>query len=182
MKLFYTFLSFLLLFNCATKHKIKEIEKIDSNTEYRINKDSISIYHSFNTKLEEIKKFDEFSSLLKSLNISYNGEERDSLKVSFSNTKDGIDLKIGGKGKINYSEKSNSSSLVNNQNIVKILDSIKVDQSSQSNQGSSKVATNTLRKNTEKDKIDFSIWIYIFAFFIVCVLIILNHFKRKYLK
>ncbi|GGE89526.1 hypothetical protein SAMN05443634_10493 [Chishuiella changwenlii] len=182
MKLFYTFLSFLLLFNCATKHKIKEIEKINANTEYIINKDSISTNYSFSTKIEEIKNFDEFSSLLKSLNISYNGELNDSLKVSFSNKKEGIDLKIGGKGKINYNEQSNSSSLVNNKNIVKTLDSIKVDQSSQSNQGSLKVATNTFRKNTEKYKVDFSIWIYIFAFFIVCVLIILNHFKRKYLK
>ena len=90
MKQLCTFLSVVfLLFACATKRKTKEVEKTEIKTENVINNDSVFQLKSKVSKIETNQTFNEFESVLKALNVQYDGEQGNDLKVILNRTDKG---------------------------------------------------------------------------------------------
>ena len=180
MKQLCIFLSVVfLLFACATKRKTKEVEKTGIKTENVINNDSVFQLKSKVSKIETNQTFNEFESVLKALNVQYDGEQGNDLKVVLNRTENGTELNVSGKGKANYNEQSEQTkSLTRNDEII-VFDTIIDARLTQNKQERGQQLVDIFKSDTEKSKVDTSFWLYITIGGIIGVAISLYIILRK---
>ena len=89
----------LLCTNCATKRKTKEVEKTEIKTENIVQNDSAFQLTSKVSRIAANQTFNEFESILKALNVQYDGEQGNDLKVVLNRTDKGTQLNVLGNGK-----------------------------------------------------------------------------------
>lgn len=161
MKQLCIFLSVVLLFfACATKRKTKEVEKTEIKTENILKNDSV-VQSVFKVdKLQSNQTFKEFESVLKALNVQYDGDQANELNVTLNHTENGTELNVKGKGKANYNEQSEQTKVLTRDDVAMILDSILDVRIMQYKIERSEKLVDSFQSDTEKDKTDISFWIY----------------------
>ncbi|WP_312148846.1 hypothetical protein [Empedobacter sp.] len=170
MKELCIFLSIVLLFfACATKRKTKVVEKTEVKTENILNNDSVFLLSEKVSKIETNQTLKEFESVLKALNVQYNGEQDNDLKVTLNRTENGTKLNVSGKGKANYNEQSEQTKSLTRDDVISINDSLRKVELQQNKQEQSEKLVDSFKSDTEKKKTDISFWIY---FIIGSVLIV----------
>lgn len=147
--------------SCAIKRKTKEVEKLEAKQEQFINNDSV-----FNHQLKVVKTdfnqtLNEFESVLKALNVQYDGEQGNDLKVSLNRTENGTELNVSGKGKANYNEQSENTYNLTKSEFLLIYDSLRKFELAQNKLQRDQLFLDHFKSNTEKEKSDVSIWIYV---------------------
>ena len=186
MKQLCIFLSVVfLLFACATKQKTKEVEKLEVKTENVVQNDSVFHLSSKVSKIETNQTFNEFEKVLKALDIQYDGEQGNELNVTLNHTEKGTELNVKGKGKANYNENTEKTKSLTRNNMISINDSLRKSEIKQNKMERSQKLVDSFKSNTEKEKSDVSIWIYVIIGCVLCLVIFLgfvmiqiNHIKK----
>ncbi|WP_312556734.1 hypothetical protein [Empedobacter brevis] len=129
-------------------------------TENVIKNDSVFQINSKVSKIETSQSFNEFESILKALNVEYNGEQGDDLKVVLNRTNKGTELNVSGKGKANYNENSEQTKSLTRNDVANIFDSIIDARVEQYKKERGQQLVYSFKAETEKEKSDVSIWIY----------------------
>lgn len=151
----------LLLLSCATKHKIKQTANIEQKTEHVLTNDSV-VQSAINVKNVEVQQFEsEFESILKALNIAYDGDQENDLKVVFNRTQNGTELNVSGKGKANYNEQSTQIKSLTRIEIAQVFDSIVEARFNQYKNERSQSVLDSFQSETDKKKTDTSFWVYV---------------------
>lgn len=152
----------LLLLSCATKHKIKQTANIEQKTEHVLTNDSV-VQSAINVKNVEVQQFEsEFESILKALNIAYDGDQENDLKVVFNRTQNGTELNVSGKGKANYNEQSTQQiKSLTRIEIAQVFDSIVEARFNQYKNERSQSVLDSFQSETDKKKTDTSFWVYV---------------------
>lgn len=162
MKQLCIFLSVVfLLFACATKRKTKEVEKLEVKTENVVKNDSVFQLKSKVSKIETSQSFNEFESILKALNVQYDGEQGNELNVTLNHTEKGTELNVKGKGKANYNEAAENTYNLTKSDILAIYDSLKKIELQQNKAERGQLLVDSFKSGTEKNKSDVSIWVYV---------------------
>ena len=161
MKQLCIFLSLFLVLSCATKRKTKEVEKSKIKTENVVQNDSVFQLKSKVSKIETNQTFNEFESVLKALNVQYNGEQGNDLKVVLNRTEKGTELNVSGKGKANYNENTEKTKSLTRNDIVNVFDSIIDARLQQNKQERAQQLVDSFKVDTEKNKSDISFWVYV---------------------
>ena len=136
------------LASCATKHKTKEVEKTEIKTENVLQNDSVFQLNSKKSKIETNQTFNEFEKVLKALNVQYDGDQDNELNVK-------------GKGKANYNEQSEKTYNLTKSEVLANYDSLRKFELKQNKQERAQQLVDSFKSDTEKEKSDVSIWIYI---------------------
>ena len=185
MKQLCIFLSLFLVLSCATKRKTKEVEKSKIKTENVVQNDSVFQLNSKVSKIETNQTFNEFESVLKALNVQYDGEQDNELKVVLNRTDKGTELNVSGKGKANYNEQSEKTYNLTKSDIFTIYDSLRKYELAQNKLQRDQLFLDHFKSDTEKEKSDVSIWVYVliggivcFVIFLVFITIQINHLKK----
>lgn len=182
MKQLCIFLSVVfLLFACATKRKTKEVEKVKNITENVIKNDSVFQLTSKVSKIETSQSFNEFESVLKALNVEYNGEQGNELNVTLNHTEKGTELNVKGKGKANYNEQSEKTYNLTKSDILAIYDSLKQAELKQNKVERGQKIVDTFKSNKANDTTGFQFGAYITGFGVLCLIIFLTWISRKFI-
>ncbi|MDM1550675.1 hypothetical protein [Empedobacter falsenii] len=171
----------LLLFACATKRKTKEVEKTEIKTENVINNDSVFQLKSKVSKLETNQTFNEFESVLKALNVQYDGEQGNDLKVILNRTENGTELNVSGKGKANYNEAAEQSKSLTRNEVASVFDSIIDARLEQSKQERGHQLVDSFKSDKENDTKGFQFGAYLTGFGVLCLIIFLTWISRKFI-
>lgn len=171
MKHLCIFLSLFLVLSCATKRKTKEVEKTEIKTENVINNDSVFQLKSKVSKIETNHNFNEFESVLKALNVQYDGEQGNELNVTLNRTENGTELNVSGKGKANYNEQSENTYNLTKSEFLLIYDSLRKFELAQNKLQRDQLFLDHFKSNTEKEKSDVSIWIYVLIGVVISLVI-----------
>lgn len=166
------------LTNCVTKKKIKAVEQINQNLEKSVVNDSIFKIQSAVSKIEANQTFNEFESIVKALNIQYDGDQDNTLKVTYNRHENGTELNVVGKGKANYNEQSQQKYSLTRDDILIIYDSLKKDETFQNNVKKSKLFVDNYKSDTKKQKFDFSVWIYVSIIFLFLITLVVYKLKK----
>lgn len=185
MKQLCIFLSLILALSCATKRKTKDVENLEIKTENIVKNDSAYQFQSKLSKLESNQSFNEFESILKVLNVQYDGEQGNELKVLYNRTEKGTELNVSGKGKATLNEQTEQTYSLTKQDVLSIYDSLKKFEIKQNKVERSERLVDSFKSDTEKQKSDVSIWIYVIIGCVLCLVICLgfvmiqiNHIKK----
>ncbi len=157
--------------NCATKHKTKEVEKTEIKTENVVQNDSVFQLQSKVSKIESNQTFNEFENILKALNVQYDGEQGNDLKVVLNRTEKGTELNVSGKGKANYNEQSEKTYNVTKSEFLLIYDSLRKYELTQNKLQQDQLFLDHFKSDTEKEKSDVSIWVYVVIGSVISLLI-----------
>ena len=157
--------------NCATKRKTKEIEKLEVKTENVVKNDSVFQLKSKVSKIETSQSFNEFESILKALNVQYDGDQGNELNVTLNHTEKGTELNVKGKGKANYNEAAEQSKSLTRNEVASVFDSIIDARLEQSKQERGQQLVDSFKSDTEKHKSDVSIWVYVLIGVIISLVI-----------
>lgn len=161
MKQLCIFLSVVLLFfACATKRKTKEVEKTEIKTENILKNDSVTQSIFKVDKLQSNLSFKEFESVLKALDIQYDGDQGNELNVTLNHTDKGTELNVKGKGKANYNEQSTQIKSLTRIEIAQVFDSIVEARFNQYKNERSQAVLDSFQSDTDKKKTDTSFWVY----------------------
>lgn len=159
--------------NCATKRKTKEVEKLEVKSDNEVKNDSVFQLKSTVSKIETNQTFNEFESVLKALNVQYDGEQGNDLKVVLNRTEKGTELNVSGKGKANYNEQSETTFNLTKSEFLLIYDSLRKFELAQNKIQRDQLLLDHFKSNTEKQKSDLSIWIYVVIGGVLCLVIFL---------
>lgn len=169
------------LASCATKRKTKEVEKTEIKTENVLQNDSVFQLNSKVSKIESNQTFNEFESVLKALNVQYNGEQDNDLKVVLNRTDKGTELNVSGKGKANYNEQSEKTYNLTKSDILAIYDSLKQAELKQNKVERGQKIVDTFKSNKANDTTGFQFGAYITGFGVLCLIIFLTWISRKFI-
>lgn len=178
MKPLYIFLSIFLLFGCATKRKTKEVSKLEIESANVAKNDSLFQLEIKSVKDEKTQQLNEFENILKTLNVQYDGEQDNQLKIIYKRTRDGIELNLSGKGKANYTDHLEQTKTFSANNVSTILDSVFNKSILQYKVSKEKHSSNNITSNTNKNKFDFSFWIYAIIAFVIFIFLKVKYFKK----
>ncbi|MDK7675119.1 hypothetical protein QP547_04750 [Weeksella virosa] len=121
------------------------------------------VQSAINVKNVEVQQFEsEFESILKALNIAYDGDQENDLKVVFNRTQNGTELNVSGKGKANYNEQSTQQiKSLTRIEIAQVFDSIVEARFNQYKNERSQSVLDSFQSETDKKKTDTSFWVYV---------------------
>lgn len=185
MKRFCIFLSLMVatlmsLASCATKRKTKEVEKLEVKTENVINNDSVFQLKSKVSKIETNQTFNEFESVLKALNVSYDGDQGNELNVTLNHTEKGTELNVKGKGKANYNEATEQTKSLTRNDVININDSLRKAELKQNKGESDQQLIDSFKNDKENDTTGFQFGAYLTGFGVLCLIIFLTWISRKF--
>lgn len=181
MKQLCIFLSLFLVLSCAIKRKTKEVDKLEAKTENVVKNDSVFQLKSKVSKIETNQTFNEFESILKALNVSYDGDQGNELNVTLNHTEKGTELNVKGKGKANYNEQSEKTYNLTKSDILAIYDSLKQAELKQNKVERGQKIVDTFKSNKANDTTGFQFGAYITGFGVLCLIIFLTWISRKFI-
>lgn len=130
----------------------------------------------------EIKtSLNEFESVFKALNVQYDGDQDNDLKVTSNRTETGAELHVIGKGKANYTENIAKESSMTRNDVALVLDSVVDARLNQNRKERAEAVIDSFKSDTDKKKTDTSFWGYTIIGSVlvvgVCVALVLNRLK-----
>ena len=186
MKLLCIFLSLFLVLSCATKRKTKEVEQMKIENDKSIKNDSSVNLQLQKSTYDYLQNYSKNESLLQKLGLTYSGKtNEDKGKVSLKQTKDGLELDIQGAIAMALEKEQAKSENTSVQKVISLVDSIYSVKLQQDLKQREQRLIDSFKSNTEKEKTDVSIWIYVvvggvlcFIVFLGFVMIQINHIKK----
>ena len=174
MKQLCIFLSVVfLLFACATKRKTKDVEQLKVEAKTEVRNDSVLKIVSKTSKLEANQTFNEFESVLKALNVQYDGEQGNDLKVVLNRTEKGTELNVSGKGKANYNEATEQTKSLTRDDVITINDSMRKAELKQNKVERDQKIVDSFKSNKVNDTTGIQLGAYLTGFGILCFIILL---------
>lgn len=162
-----------LPFGCATKRKTKEVERVKVVTENQVKNDSaVSATFKINRNQSDLT-INSFESVLKALNVQYDGEQGNDLKVVLNHTQNGTELNVSGKGKANYNQATESTQYLSRRDVTMIFDSIIDARVNQMKSERSEMLVDTLKKESEKETTGLQFGAYVGIVLVVCFVVLL---------
>ena len=185
MKLLCIFLSLFLVLSCATKRKTKEVEQVKIENDKSIKNDSSVNLQLQKSTYDFLQNYSKNETLLQKLGLTYAGKtNEDKGKVSLKQTKDGLELDIQGAIAMALDQAQQKNENLTQAEMIKLMDSIYTTKIQQDLLQREQRLIDSFKSNTEKEKNDVSIWIYVVIGGILCLVICLgfvmiqiNHIK-----
>ena len=172
--------------NCATKRKTKDIEQVKVESEKSIVNDSSVNLQLQKSTYDYLQNYSKNESLLQKLGLMYSGKtNEDKGKVSLKQTKDGLELDIQGAIAMALEKEQTKDENISVQKVISLVDSIYSARLQQDLVQREQRLLDSFKSDTEKEKSDVSIWIYVliggiacFVIFLVFITIQINHIKK----
>lgn len=174
MKQLCIFLSLFLVLSCATKRKTKEVEQVKIENDKSIKNDS-----SVNLQLQKstyayLQNYSSNETLLQKLGLTYAGKTNDDKgKVSLKQTADGLELDIQGAIAMALDQAQQKDENLTQSEMIKLMDSIYTVKIKQDLVQREQRLLDSFKSDTEKEKSDVSIWIYVLIGGFICIVIFL---------
>ena len=184
MKQLCIFLSVVfLLFACATKRKTKEVEQVKVESEKSIVNDSSVNLQLQKSSYDYVQNYSKNESLIQKLGLSYAGTNADS-KGSFTvrETKDGYSVDIEGMMQMALDQVKDKNENITKEELLKAFDSIYNVRLQQDLAQREQRLIDSFKSNSEKEKSDVSIWVYVLIGGVLSLIIFLawlNHQINK---
>lgn len=186
MKQLCIFLSLLLVLSCATKRKTKDVEQVKIENDKSIKNDSSVNLQLQKSTYDYLQNYSKNESLLQKLGLTYSGKtNEDKGKVSLKQTKDGLELDIQGAIAMALEKEQSKNENISVQKVISLVDSVYNVRLQQDLLQREQRLIDSFKSNTEKEKNDVSIWIYVVVGGILCLVICLgfvmiqiNHIKK----
>ncbi|MGV1019284.1 hypothetical protein ACTS9V_06530 [Empedobacter falsenii] len=186
MKQLCIFLSLFLVLSCATKRKTKEVEQVKIENDKSIKNDSSVNLQLQKSTYDYLQNYSKNETLLQKLGLTYAGKtNEDKGKVSLKQTKDGLELDIQGAIAMALEKEQTKDENISVQKVISLVDSIYSARLQQDLVQREQRLIDYFKSNTEKEKSDVSIWIYVliggiacFVIFLVFITIQINHIKK----
>ena len=188
MKQLCIFLSLLLgtlmsLTNCATKRKTKDVEQVKVESEKSIVNDSSVNLQLQKSTYDYLQNYSKNETLLQKLGLTYAGKtNEDKGKVSLKQTENGLELDIQGAIAMALEKEQSKDEKLDKRELLKSFDSIVNIQLKQELDQRDQMLLDSFKSNTEKEKTDISIWIYVLIGGVLSLIIFLawlNHQINK---
>lgn len=183
----YLLLIFVLLCtSCATKRKTKEVDQVNLENDKSIKNDSSVNLLLQKSTYDFLQNYSKNETLLQKLGLTYAGKtNEDKGKVSLKQTKDGLELDIQGAIAMALDQAQQKNENLTQAEMIKLMDSIYTVKIQQDLVQREQRLIDYFKSNTEKEKNDVSIWIYVVVGGILCLVICLgfvmiqiNHIKK----
>lgn len=160
--LFITILLTLTLWSCATKRKTKEVEQVKVESEKSIVNDSSVNLQLQKSTYDYLQNYSKNETLLQKLGLTYAGKtNEDKGKVSLKQTENGLELDIQGAIAMALDKTHSKDESVSKSELISLMDSVMSAKLVQDKTERSDVVVDSFKSNTEKEKTDISIWIYV---------------------
>ena len=160
------------LASCATKRKTKEVDKLEVKNENVVKNDS-----SVNLQLQKstyayLQNYSSNETLLQKLGLTYAGKtNEDKGKVSLKQTKDGLELDIQGAIAMALDQAHQKDENLTQAEMIKLMDSIYTVKIQQDLVQREQRLIDSFKSNTEKEKSDVSIWVYVLIGVVISLVI-----------
>ncbi len=176
----------LLCGSCATKRKTKEVEQVKVKNEKSIVNDSSVNLQLQKSTYDYLQNYSKNETLLQKLGLVYSGKSNeDKAKVSLKQTDNGVELDIQGAIAMALDQVKDKNENITKAELLKAFDSIYNVRLQQDLVQREQRLIDSFKSNTEKEKTDISIWIYVVIGCVLClivflgfVLIQINHIKK----
>ena len=176
----------LLCGSCATKRKTKEVEQVKVESEKSIVNDSSVNLQLQKSNYDYLQNYSSNETLLQKLGLTYSGKtNEDKGKVSLKQTKDGLELDIQGAIAMALDQAHKKNENLTQAEMIKLMDSIYTAKIQQDLVQREQRLLDSFKSNTEKEKFDVSIWVYVIIGCVLCLVIFLgfvmiqiNHIKK----
>ena len=176
----------LLCGSCATKRKTKEVERVKVKNEKSIVNDSSVNLQLQKSTYDYLQNYSKNETLLQKLGLVYSGKSNeDKAKVSLKQTDNGVELDIQGAIAMTLDQVKDKNENITKAELLKAFDSIYNVRLQQDLVQREQRLIDSFKSNTEKEKTDISIWIYVVIGCVLClivflgfVLIQINHIKK----
>ena len=176
----------LLCGSCATKRKTKEVEQVKVESEKSIINDSSINLQLQKSTYDYVQNYSSNETLLQKLSLTYAGKtNEDKGKVSLKQTKDGLELDIQGAIAMALDQAQQKDENLTQAEMIKLMDSIYTVKIQQDLLQREQRLLDSFKSDTEKEKSDVSIWVYVIIgcvlFLVIClgfVMIQINHIKK----
>ena len=183
----YLLLIIVLFFtSCATKRKTKEVEQLKIENSQSIKNDSSVNLQLQKSNYDYLQNYSSNETLLQKLGLTYSGKtNEDKGKVSLKQTKDGLELDIQGAIAMALDQAQQKDENLTQAEMIKLMDSIYTAKIQQDLVQREQRLLDSFKSNTEKEKFDVSIWVYVIIGCVPCLVIFLgflmiqiNHIKK----
>jgi len=160
--LFITILLTLTLWSCATKRKTKEVEQVKVESEKSIVNDSSVNLQLQKSTYDYFQNYSKNETLLQKLGLTYAGKtNEDKGKVSLKQTENGLELDIQGALQMALDQAQQKDENFTQAKMIKLMDSVYNARFQQDLAQRDQRLLDSFKSNTEKEKTDISIWIYV---------------------
>ncbi|WP_291067303.1 MULTISPECIES: hypothetical protein [unclassified Empedobacter] len=174
--LFITILLTLTFWSCATKRKTKEVEQVKVESEKSIVNDSSVNLQLQKSTYDYLQNYSKNETLLQKLGLTYAGKtNEDKGKVSLKQTENGLELDIQGAIAMALEKEQSKNEDISVHKVISLVDSIYSVRLQQDLAQRDQLLLDSFKSNTEKEKTDISIWIYVV---IGCVLVVWAGIKQ----
>lgn len=169
--------------NCATKRKTKDVEQVKVESEKSIVNDSSVNLQLQKSSYDYVQNYSKNESLIQKLGLSYAGTNADS-KGSFTvrETKDGYSVDIEGMMQMALDQVKDKNENITKEELLKAFDSIYNVRLQQDLAQREQRLIDSFKSNSEKEKSDVSIWVYVLIGGVLSLIIFLawlNHQINK---
>ncbi|WP_312310929.1 hypothetical protein [Empedobacter brevis] len=161
--------------SCATKRKTKEVEQVKIESDKSIKNDSSVNLQLQKSSYDYLQNYSKSETLLQKLGLTYAGKtNEDKGKVSLKQTKDGLELDIQGAIAMALDQAQQKDENLTQAEMIKLMDSIYTSKIQQDLVQREQRLLDSFKSNTEKEKSDVSIWIYVLIGSVLCLIIFLT--------
>lgn len=160
------------LASCATKRKTKEVEQVKVESEKSIVNDSSVNLQLQKSTYDYLQNYSKNETLLQKLGLTYSGKtNEDKGKVSLKQTENGLELDIQGAIAMALEKEQSKDEKLDKRELLKSFDSIVNIQLKQELDQRDQMLLDSFKSNTEKEKTDISIWIYVLIGVVISLVI-----------
>ena len=160
------------LASCATKRKTKEVEQVKVESEKSIVNDSSVNLQLQKSTYDYLQNYSKNETLLQKLGLTYAGKtNEDKGKVSLKQTENGLELDIQGAIAMALEKEQSKDEKLDKRELLKSFDSIVNIQLKQELDQRDQMLLDSFKSNTEKEKTDISIWIYVLIGVVISLVI-----------
>ena len=148
--------------NCATKRKTKDVEQVKVESEKSIVNDSSVNLQLQKSTYDYLQNYSKNETLLQKLGLTYAGKSNeDRGKVSLKQTENGLELDIQGAIAMALEKEQLKDENISVQKVISLVDSVYSVRFQQDLVQREQRLIDSFKSNTEKEKSDLSIWVYV---------------------
>ena len=160
------------LSSCASKHKTKDVEQVKIESEKSIVNDSSVNLQLQKSTYDYLQNYSKNETLLQKLGLTYAGKtNEDKGKVSLKQTENGLELDIQGAIAMALDKEQSKDEKLDKRELLKSFDSIVNIQLKQELDQRDQMLLDSFKSNSEKDKSDVSIWVYVLIGVVISLVI-----------
>lgn len=166
--------------NCATKRKAKEVEQVKVESEKSIINDSSINLQLQKSTYDYLQNYSKNETLLQKLGLTYAGKTNDDKgKVSLKQTENGLELDIQGAIAMALEKEQSKDENISVQKVISLVDSVYKVRLQQDLAQREERLIDSFKSNTEKEKTDVSIWIYVLIGVVISLVIFFAWLNRQ---